>query len=343
MTTEVRFYPANPPPGVKWYGTGIRARDRLHGHNGGLDRMEVDGHAYTRATWDGQNPVVFPPKQGVKLLAPIQGMQFTDFEELGVALRSVGYLVTDLRKTVAMVNDPYVAMALLADRTVERFKEEIIIIRRLSNGTHADGIWQLDPIVFDYIRRAKLIHLSKTVRFGNTARQTFEWGPRTFDTLSEYHQVMLGYLMLNHRRRRLLEEACEPPAPTVRPTPMPHPLVAPPTPRVDTPPPSTATQVDSNVVRFCSRSPKCKSKVVWPAPLKVGDPLGTSIVVAHDNVGKPITMAEVTQEYVRAAPKGMPMDAVQFPKGCPDHELRKLTMIERIKHRRRMQEKTMGA
>jgi hypothetical protein len=302
--------------------------------------MEINGNSSTRATWDGRGPVGFPPKQEVKLLAPIQRMRFKDFEELGAALRSIGYLVTDLRKAVARIDDPYVAMALLADRTVEKFNEEIIIIRRFPDGTHDDGIWQLDPETFRFIRRSKLVHRSKTLRFGNFGREIFEWGPRTFDTLSDYHQSVLGYHMVGLRKRR------EKPIQTaVDVAPLPPVVDAPlPTPTVEVVVPSRLpARIESNVVSFQRPAPKSKPTPVPPAPLKVGDPMGTSFVVAHDDLGNPITMAEVTLEYVRAAPQPMPTIAVQFPKNCPDHEVRKLRMIERIRYRRRMQAKLAGA
>jgi hypothetical protein len=305
--------------------------------------MEINGSSATRATWNGHGPVEFPVKQVVKLLALVERMRFKDFDALGATLRGIGYLVTDLRQTIARIDDPYVAMALLADRTVEKFNDEIIILRRLPDGTHDDGIWQLDPVVFDFIRRSKLVHRSKSLRFGNFYRQVFEWGPRTFDTLSDYHKVMLGHHLLNRRRRKLREEEAAVSVSIHHPTTIPQPsvIVSPqPELKVDMRPPPLATKVGTNVVSF--PRPSTKPRAAEPASLKVGDPLGASFVVAHDDDGVPITMAEVTQEYVRSVPKSMPSTSVQIPKGCSDHEVRKLTMIERIKHRRRNQKKLAG-
>ncbi|MCS4089134.1 hypothetical protein [Rhizobium sp. BK176] len=300
--------------------------------------MEVDGHACTRATWDGQGPVVFPPNQSVKLLAPIHGMEFACFEALGKVLRGIGYLVTDLRHVVARVNDPYVAMALLADRTVERLKDEIIIIRRFPDGTHGDGIWQLDPSVFDFIRRAKLIHLVKNRRLGNSSRQSFGWGPRSFDTLSGCHIDWLARYMEELRHPNIRSHKFNPWPPIQTNPPVLTQIMPAALPLVMEPLQRPPVEVHSKVVSFSAPTAKRKRAPVEAVSYRIGDPFGSSFVVALDDDGNPITMVEVTQEYVRAAPKQMPTNVLRLPQGCADHELRKIMMIERIKHRRRAQE-----
>ena len=332
VTTEVRFYPAAPREGVvwyktnRWYETSRRDERRAKDHRGQNDRMEFDGGHRTRATWNGFGPVRFP-NPNLKLLLPVAGQRFANFEDLGDALRDAGYLVTDLTKTLGRVADPYTAMALLADRVVETFNREIIIIRRFADGTH-EHMWQLDDDVFDTLRRSKLVSRSATAKYGNCGRQIYEWGPMTLETISDPHHNMLAYTMervgrKQSRERETLREAAS-----------------------NRPEASDVSMHMKNVVPFpVLREDEGNATAIVPALVpwsgrtqrRPKNPVAPSSVAAHDDNGGPILEIEVTREQTRTAPRNMPTNLIpEAPDGCSDDEWERLMLIEQIKYRRRM-------
>ncbi len=332
MTTEVRFYPAVPREGVVWYQSNRwfesnrRDERRAEGHRGQNDRMEFDGGYRTRATWNGFGPVRFP-NPNIKLLLPVAGRRFANFEELGDALRDVGYLVTDLRKTLGRVADPHTAMALLADRVVETFNREIIIIKRFVDGTH-EGIWQLDDDVFETLRRSKLVRRYSTAKYGNFGRHVYEWGPRTFETISDYNRIILAHTMERVRSKQRQARETPPEAASGRPE------------------KSDVSMHRKNVVAFPvsreeggSATAFAPTLVPWSGRTqrRSKNPVAASSVAAHDDNGEPILEIEVTREQTRTVPRNMPTNLIpEAPDGCSDDEWERLMLIEQIKHRRRM-------
>ncbi|MCV9964780.1 hypothetical protein OIU34_23085 [Pararhizobium sp. BT-229] len=217
---------------------------------------------------------------------------------------------------------------------VETLNGEIIILRRFPGGTH-EGVWQLDEDVFGILRRSKLVSRCKTAKYGNCGRQVFEWGPRTFETISDYHRYLLARTMEQVREKQRLAVETPPAAPN---QPSASRAAA----------PLDASIRRTNVFPFPAPTPEGGTKAFAP-PLvpwsgrthrRLKNPVDPSSVAAYDDDGKPILESEVARERTRTVPRNMPTNLIpDAPDGCSDDEWERLMLIEQIKYRRRVSAK----
>lgn len=186
---EVRFYSGQPTAEGVDFRSGryfsIRS-DELW-----LDRVECNSSIHEQATWIAPGPVEF--SYTFKILRPFADKQYATLDELGADLLLAGIPLIDHRRTVGIVRDVDHFLELIETHALERYRSDVIFIKRHPDGTH-DDIWQLPYPVFETILLCKVIRQAKP---GSTSRRAYilgawnalagyplEWIRRSFDQQS---------------------------------------------------------------------------------------------------------------------------------------------------------------
>jgi hypothetical protein len=292
---EVRFYPGRPTA----EGVYFNANRWVSSAGQRPDRVECNSSTSSQATWISPGPVKFA--YHFKILQPFSDRRYETLDELGDELRRGGVPVIDLRKTVGTVRDVGHFAELIKNHELTRFEDEVIFIRRETDGTHGD-IWQLPEQAFRSLFYYRSIQATVT---GRRKRMSYTLGMRPLDELPTW---MRGPFKPPIAKECRVTE------------------------RLDPGPSSEPMELIPQ-----EQFPPLTGPEFPPIPKKARSPrIDDTATIARDDRGAAITELEVRREATRTVPRNMPRDLIpEVPDGCSDREWERAMLIEQIRYRRR--------